>query len=107
MPAGPDLEEIERYAAAGFDIAYRPRNFPGLLNPGADFPRQANYLIHYGLELAGNPDGLDELVAASQDYVTGIIEGTEQAGMEDVVNDIPTVRLLSFSQEHVNRGLDA
>ncbi len=106
-PAGVDQAEIERYAAAGFDIAWRPRNFPGLLNPGADFPAQANYLIHYGLELAGNPDGLDTLVAASQDFITGIIEGTEQAGMEDIVDLIPTVRLLSFSQEHVNRGLDA
>lgn len=105
-PAGPDLQELERYAAAGFDIAYRPRNFPGISDVGSDFPAQANYLIHYGLELAGMADGLDELVAASQDYITGIIEGTEQAGMEDVVDLIPTTRLLSFSQEHVNRGLD-
>lgn len=106
-PAGPDREELRRYAAAGFDIAWRPRNFPGLTDPGADFPEEANYLIHYGLELAGNPDALPQLVEASQSYITGIIEGTEQAGMDEVVDDIPTVRLLSFSQEHVNRGLDA
>src|SRR5690554_3188576 len=106
-PAGPDRAEIDRYAAAGFDIAWRPRNFPNLQGVGSDFPPEANYLIHYGLELAGNPGNLEELVRVSQDYVTGIIEGTEQAGMEDVVDDIPTVRLLSFSQEHVNRGLDA
>ncbi len=104
-PAGPDRAEIERYAGAGFDIAWRPRNFPGLQQVGADFPPEAGYLIHYGLELAGTPDSLDELVRVSQDYVTGIIEGTEQAGMEDVVDLIPTARLLSFSQEYVNRGL--
>lgn len=106
-PAGPDLSEFDRYAAAGFDLAYRPRNFPNLSPVGEDFPGQANYLIHTGLELQGNPDGLEELIAASQAFVTGIIEGTDQAGMEDVVELIPTVRLLSFSQEHVNRGLDA
>lgn len=105
-PAGPDRGEISQYADAGFDIAYRPRNFPGLLDPGIDLPPEASYLIHYGLELAGMADGLENLVEASQDYVTGIIEGTEQAGMEDIVDRIPTVRLLSFSQEHVNRGLD-
>ncbi len=104
-PAGPDRAEVERYAAAGFDIAWRPRNFPNLQGVGSDFPPEANYLIHYGLELAGNPGSLDELVRVSQDYVTGIIEGTEQAGMEDVVDMIPTTRLLSFSQEYVNRGL--
>ena len=105
-PAGPDRAELELYAEAGFDIAYRPRNFPGLLDTGSDFPPEANYLIHYGLELAGMEDGLEDLVTASQNYITGIIEGTEQAGMEDVVELIPTTRLLSFSQEHVNRGLD-
>ncbi len=105
-PAGPDRAEIAQYAEAGFDIAYRPRNFPGLLDPGIDLPPEANYLIHYGLELAGMEAGLDNLVEASQDYITGIIEGTEQAGMEDIVERIPTTRLLSFSQEHVNRGLD-
>lgn len=105
-PAGPDLEEFERYAAAGFDLAYRPRNFPGLQGVGSDFPPQANYLIHTGLELQGQPDALTDLIQASQDYVTGIIEGTEQEGMLEVVDLIPTTRLLSFSQEHLNRRLD-
>lgn len=105
LPAGPNLAELERYADAGFDIAWRPRNHPGMRGTGSDFPEAARYLIHYSLELAGNPDNLDELVAASQGYLTGIIEGTDQAGMEEVAELIPTVRLLSFSQEHVNRGL--
>ncbi len=104
-PAGPDLAELARYVEAGFDIAWRPRNFPGLVDVGSDWPAEANYIIHYGLELAGNPDSLSELVAVSQDFITGVIEGTEQAGMEDVADLLPTVRLLSFSQEHVNRGL--
>jgi hypothetical protein len=105
-PAGPDHEEFARYAAAGFDLAYRPRNFPNLAGVGSDFPAEANYLIHTGLELQGQPDGLTDLVAASQGYITGIIEGTDQEGMPEVVDLIPTTRLLSFSQEHLNRRLD-
>ncbi len=105
-PAGPDLEQFDRYLAAGFDLAYRPRNFPGLVGVGSDFPEHANYLIHTGLELQGNPDSLDALVEASQDYVTVVIEGTEQAGMDEVIDRIPSTRLLSFSQEYVNRGLE-
>lgn len=105
LPAGPDTAELERYSEAGFDIAWRPRNYPGMRDTGSDFPAEARYLIHYSLELAGNPDSLPELVSASRNYLTGIIEGTDQAGMEEVADLIPTVRLLSFSQEHVNRGL--
>jgi hypothetical protein len=105
-PAGPDLEAFRRYAAAGFDLAYRPRNFPNLQQVGSDFPAEARYLIHTGLELQGQPDGLDDLVRASQGYITGIIEGTEQEGMDEVVDLIPSARLLSFSQEHLNRRLE-
>jgi hypothetical protein len=104
-PAGPDLAEFQRYADAGFDLAYRPRNFPNLQHVGSDFPELARYLIHTGLELQGQPDGLSDLVAASQGYITGIIEGTDQEGMDEVVDLIPTTRLLSFSQEHLNRRL--
>lgn len=104
-PAGPDRALLARLAEAGFDIAYRPRNFPNLRDVGADFPAEARYLIHNGLEVAGQPDGLSDLVAASQRYITGIIEGTPQEGMEEISGQVPTVRLLSFSQEYVNRRL--
>lgn len=105
LPAGPDGERIRRYAEAGFDIAYRPRNHP-LSNPiGRDFPDEAHYLVHAGLEVAGHPDRLEQVVAASQDYLTAVIEGTEQSGMTDIAGKVPTVRLLSFNQDYINMRL--
>ncbi|MEX2533973.1 MAG: DUF5693 family protein [Trueperaceae bacterium] len=103
LPAGPDLERIQRYAQAGFDIAYRPRNHP--LMTSLEFPREAHYLVHAGLEVAGHPDMLSETVAQSQGFLTGIIEGTEQSGMSLVAGRLPTVRLLSFNQDYINLRL--
>ena len=103
-PTGPPAD-LERWAEAGFDIAYRPRNYPELREVGADFPVEANYLIHAGLQVAGQPDSLGELVAASQDYITGVIEGTPQDGMPDIVRKVPTARLLSFNQDYINQRL--
>lgn len=105
QPAGPDRDEIARYAEAGFDIAYRPRNAPGLRSVGEDFPREARYLIHAGLDVAGHPHALDDLVAASRDHLTAIIEGTPQEGFAALRGRVPTVRLLSFNQDYVNRRL--
>ncbi len=111
LPAGPDLAELERWEAAGFDIAYRPRNAPyRLLDPGADFPSQARYLVYAGTQVAGHPFGPDEdgarpVVEASQEFLTAIIEGTPQDGMGRVSGQVPTVRLLSFNQDYVNRRL--
>ncbi len=104
-PAGPDRGAIERYKEAGFDIAYRPRNYPNLLNIGQDFPTEAHYLIHTGLQVAGHPNALNELISASQGYLTGIIEGTDQDGLEHISTRVPTTRLLSFNQDYINRRL--
>src|SRR5690606_8412801 len=87
LPAGPDEAELELWSNAGFDIAYRPRNAPyRLLDPGSDFPEQANYLVYAGTQVAGHPFGPDEdgaqpVIDASQEYLTAIIEGTPQDGM--------------------------
>ena len=104
-PAGPDLTTLERWSDAGWDIAYRPRNYPNLMEVGEDFPEEAHYLIHSGLQVAGQPDGLSELVRASQGYITGVIEGTAQDGMGEVIRKIPTARLLSFNQDYINQLL--
>ena len=105
LPLGPDRERIAAYHEAGFDIAYRPLNHPSLASVGEDFPPEANYLIHMQLQVAGQPDLLSETIAASQAYLTGIIEGTEQSGMVDIAQKVPTVRLLSFNQDYVNQQL--
>ena len=113
LPAGPDEAELRRWDAAGFDIAYRPRNAPyRLVDPGADLPAVANYLVYAGTQVAGHPFGasddsaaLDAVVAASQDFLTAIIEGTPQDGMTTISSLVPTVRLLSFNQDYVDRRL--
>ena len=104
-PAGPDLTALKRWSDAGWDVAYRPRNYPNLMEVGEDFPEEAHYLIHSGLQVAGQPDGLSELVRASQGYITGVIEGTAQDGMGEVIRKIPTARLLSFNQDYINQLL--
>jgi hypothetical protein len=104
-PAGPDLALIRAYSGAGFDIAYRPRNFPQLKAVGEDFPNEARYLIYGGLQVTGFPNNLDKIEAVSQNYITGIIEGTVQDGMKDLSRNVPSVKLLSFNQDYVNRRL--
>jgi hypothetical protein len=104
-PAGPDLALIRSYASAGFDIAYRPRNFPQLKAVGEDFPSEARYLIYGGLQVTGFPNTLEKIEAVSQNYITGIIEGTEQDGMKELSRKVPSVKLLSFNQDYVNRRL--
>ena len=103
--AGPNRAEIARWHAAGWDIAYRPLNHINLNSVGQDFPPEANYLIHQGTQIAGHPLLLDNLKAASQNYITALIENTTQLGMEDIVDEIPTARLLSFNQAHINLRL--
>ena len=101
-PAGPNREEVRRWAQAGWDIAYRPYNYPGLQNVGADFPEEANYLIYGALEVAGNPNALSQTVAATQSYLTGVIEGTEQAGMAQLSGKVPVARTFGINQDWLN-----
>ncbi|MFA5550695.1 MAG: DUF5693 family protein [Trueperaceae bacterium] len=105
LPAGPDQGELALWSAAGFDIAYRPRNAPVQLQVLGDFPPEANYLIYAGTHVAGFPGDLSEVVAASQPFLTAIIEGTPQNGMGEISDLVPTVRLLSFNQDYVDRRL--
>lgn len=100
-PAGPNRAQLARYREAGWDLAYRPANYPNLRGVGTDFP-EVNYLIHAGLEVAGNPNSLGDLVDASQPYLTGLIEGTEQAGMSAISAKVPLARVFSISQEWLN-----
>jgi hypothetical protein len=101
-PASVIGEQVQTWSEAGWTIAYRPRNFPGLRHVGEDFPAEASYLIHASVEVAGNPNGLDDLVAASQDYLTGVIEGTEQDGMEDIIGRVPNTRVFGINQDWLN-----
>lgn len=105
QPAGANRALVDAYLEAGFDLAYRPRNAPGLRNVGSDIPEEARYLIHAGLSVSGHPNALDDLVIASQDRWTALIEGTPQDGFAALRGKVPTVRLLSFNQDYLNQRL--
>lgn len=105
QPAGPREKTLEQWSEAGWDIAYRPRNYPTLKNVGADYPAEANYIIYHGLQIAGHPNSLDDVQNVSQNYITGIIEGTPQAGLDKLSSKIPTARVLSFNQDYINQRL--
>jgi hypothetical protein len=86
-------------------VAYRPRNAPGLRGVGEDFPPEARYLVHAGLDVAGHPHALDALREASRERWTALIEGTPQDGFGALRGRVPTVRLLSFNQDYLNLRL--
>ena len=100
-PAGPDRAKLGRYQKAGWDVAYRPVNYPNLQGVGSDYPN-VRYLIYEGLEVAGTPDELTQTVKVSQNYLTGLIEGTDQAGMRAISGKVPLARVFSISQEWLN-----
>jgi Family of unknown function (DUF5693) len=104
-PAGANANIIKVWKDAGFDLAYRPRNFIGLKEVGLDFPKEARYLIHAGLQVAGYPNKLEQLISASQPYLTGVIEGTPQDGMALISQSIHSTKLLSFNQDYINKKL--
>lgn len=104
-PAGPRDADIKRWSDAGYDIAYRPRNFPNLVNPSSDWPKEAHYIIYHGLQIAGHPQELSKVVIDSKNYITGIIEGVPQYGMSSILKKVPTARLLSFNQDYINQKL--
>ncbi len=101
-PAGFSQEVINHWQQAGWDISYRPRNIPNMANVGQDFPKEASYLIHEGTDIAGNPNALDNTISSSQNYLTALIEGTKQNGIEQIIGKVPAVRLFSVSEEWLN-----
>ncbi len=105
QPGGADEAEIARYAAAGFDVGYRPRNVPGMRGAGAFLPSEARYLIHEAQEVAGYPGDLEALIAASEGRWTAFIENNPQTGFGALQGRVPIVRLLSFEQAYLNLRL--
>lgn len=98
--AGPDLGLIRRLESSGFQVAYRPFNSPAATSPGADFPK-VPYLIHAGDEVVGYPDerSLESVRRRSLGSLTGLIEASDQAGMDSIARDAPVVRVFAIRPE--------
>jgi len=101
-PAGISDAEIAQWKDAGWEIAYRPRNFPQMSADGIVFPEDANYIVHASTEISGHPNQIDTLITASQPYLTALIEGQEQDGMSNIAKKVPTARLFSINQDWLN-----
>ncbi len=101
-PTGFSQETLKAWQQSGWDIAYRPRNVPNMTNVGQDFPKEASYLIHEGIDITGNPNALDDTISTSQSYLTALIEGAEQDGIKQILGNVPAVRLFSISEEWLN-----
>lgn len=101
-PMGPDRDWLEQWVDDGWDIAYRPKNFANLQQVGPEFPEEANYLIHMGTEVAGNPNALEQTISYSQDFLTGVIDMVEQDGIPDISGEVPIVRVFSINQDWLN-----
>lgn len=98
LPAGPDLDTVRRFREAGAIIAYRPLHHPSLMTVGRDWPAEAQFIVHSGDRVPGYPELIDQTIAASADRVTGIIEGTPQAGIARIARGAPAVKVFSISE---------
>ncbi|MEZ4630286.1 MAG: DUF5693 family protein [Deinococcales bacterium] len=100
-PAGLRAQDLKLWQDAGWLIAYRPRNYANLQIINSDFPA-VPYLIHASTDVTGHPDSLEAIIQVSQRYVTGVIEGTPQDGMDKIIAKIPNSRLFSINQDWLN-----
>ena len=100
LPAGPDQKLIENLQSQGFFIVYRPFNALALANPGNDLP-DVPYIVYAGDEVLGNGDEtkLENVRKRTTTLLTGVIEATDQQGMEEIAKQNPVVRVFSIRPE--------
>jgi hypothetical protein len=99
-PAGPDLALISRLEALGLFVAYRPFDQLAVTDPGADFPK-VPYLIYGGDSVSGSADEakLKRVQERTAGTITGLIESTEQEGIDVIAKLNPTVRVFAIRPE--------
>ncbi|HEX2864868.1 MAG TPA: DUF5693 family protein, partial [Deinococcales bacterium] len=97
---GPDLNLIARLRALGLLIVYRPLNVLQMRDPGANFPK-VDYLVYGGDEVTGygDPDKLEKVRQRTANTITGLVEATDQKGMEVISKTNPMVRVFSVRPE--------
>ena len=97
---GPDPALITQMKALGLLIVYRPLNVVQMRDPGNNFP-PADYIVYGGDEVTGygDVDKLDRVRQRTADRITGLIEATDQKGLEDIAKRNPMIRLFSVRPE--------
>lgn len=100
LPAGPDLQELQRRTRQGWVITYRPQLDPRLTDPGKTFP-QVPFLMFQGNQTLPGTSRQDYLqhLKNSTAHLT-LIEFTEQKGLPELTRSLPTVRAFSLTPEH-------
>jgi Family of unknown function (DUF5693) len=99
-PAGPDLSLIAKLEGLGLFVAYRPFDQLAVTDPGADFPK-VPYLIYGGDSVSGSADEakLAKVQQRTASTITGLVESTEQAGIDVITKVNPTVRVFAIRPE--------
>ncbi len=99
-PAGPDLSLISKLEGLGLFIVYRPFDQLAVTDPGADFPK-VPYIIYGGDSVSGSADEakLEKVQQRTANTITGLVEATEQAGIDVITKRNPTVRVFAIRPE--------
>jgi Family of unknown function (DUF5693) len=99
-PAGPDLSLISRLEGLGLFVVYRPFDQLAVTDPGADFPK-VPYLIYGGDSVSGSADEakLERVRQRTTGMVTGLIEATDQVGIDVITKINATVRVFAIRPE--------
>jgi Family of unknown function (DUF5693) len=99
-PAGPDLALIGRVESLGLFVAYRPFDQLAISDPGADFPK-VPFIIYGGDTVSGSADEtkLKRVQERTTGTITGLVEATDQLGIDVIAKVNPTVRVFAIRPE--------
>ncbi len=99
LPAGPDMERINKLQAQGFFLVYRPFLTRAAIDPGSDLPALP-YLIYTGDKVVdGDEQTLQQVIERSKNFITGLVEATDQDGILELAKQNKVVRVFSIRPE--------
>lgn len=104
LPAGPNTELIADLRAQNLVTVYRPYDDVAVRVPGADWP-DVPYVAFTGDEVIGarTPERLEQIDRAMAGRLPALIEGSEQRGLDTLIEDRGGVRTFTLSPAWQNR----
>ncbi len=106
LPAGPNNEQINAFKAQGLVLIYRPYADQRVIHQGADWP-QVPFISFNGNTImdARTPEAIDAVKARLGKRIPTIIEGINQKGMAQLVEDRVAARMFSLNPTWQNNLL--